>query len=112
MFISTGFFRCLFPMSQRLLLAPSLGTSPVSFNLMQRAGRWPQQFTLLPNPGWTKLSLEMNRRFVDLSENELARLTQAGDLQAFDELVGRFEHRLYAFLSSRVGNDADVRELT
>src|SRR5262245_32157261 len=37
MFIGTGFFRCLFPMSQRPLSATQPKTSPVSFNLMQRA---------------------------------------------------------------------------
>jgi len=47
-----------------------------------------------------------------LNDEELARETQAGSLTAFEELVRRFENRIYAFLFQCCGNATDARELT
>ena len=46
------------------------------------------------------------------SDEELARQTQAGSLTAFEELVYRYEHRIYAFVMQCCRNDADAREVT
>jgi RNA polymerase sigma-70 factor (ECF subfamily) len=47
-----------------------------------------------------------------LSDEELARETQAGSLVAFEELVYRYEHRIYAFVFQYCHNDADARDVT
>jgi RNA polymerase sigma-70 factor (ECF subfamily) len=46
------------------------------------------------------------------SNEQLARSAQAGDWAGFEELVRRFEHRIYRFvLSGCAGHPADAREL-
>jgi len=47
-----------------------------------------------------------------LNDEELARESQAGSLTAFEELVSRFENRIYAFLFQFCGNATDAREVT
>ena len=46
------------------------------------------------------------------TDAELARQTQAGSLPAFEELVYRYEHRVYAFVSQFCRNATDAREIT
>jgi RNA polymerase sigma-70 factor (ECF subfamily) len=46
------------------------------------------------------------------TDAELARQSQAGSLAAFEELVYRHEHRVYAFVAQFCRNTADARELT
>lgn len=46
------------------------------------------------------------------SDAELARQSQAGSLLAFEELVYRHEHRVYAFVLLLCRNAADAREVT
>ena len=46
------------------------------------------------------------------TDEQLAAQTQAGLLAAFEELVYRYEARLYRFLHARTGNAADARDLT
>lgn len=50
--------------------------------------------------------------YQNLNDEELARESQAGSLTAFEELVRRFENRIYAFLFQCCGNATDARELT
>lgn len=50
--------------------------------------------------------------FQNLTDEELAGETQAGSLAAFEELVYRYEHRIYAFVMQYCHNDADAREIT
>ena len=50
--------------------------------------------------------------FQSLTEQELARETQAGSLAAFEELVYRYEGRIYGFVANVCGNDTDAREVT
>lgn len=45
-------------------------------------------------------------------DEELARQTQAGSMAAFEELVCRFERRIYAFVANFSRNEADAREVT
>lgn len=45
------------------------------------------------------------------SDEELARQSQAGSLTAFEKLVRRYEHRLYAFVLNFCRNDIDAREV-
>jgi RNA polymerase sigma-70 factor, ECF subfamily len=47
-----------------------------------------------------------------LSDQELARLSQAGSLVHFEELVTRHEGRIFGFLVRCCGNEADARDLT
>lgn len=54
----------------------------------------------------------MTSDFQRLSDEELAGETQAGSLAAFEELVYRYEHRIYAFVFQYCHNDADAREVT
>ncbi len=62
--------------------------------------------------------MKIGRRVILLSEPEirsdedLARETQAGSLGAFEELVSRYERRVYSFLMQQCRNPADARELT
>ncbi len=42
----------------------------------------------------------------------MARQTQAGSLAAFEELVCRYEGRVYGFVTNCVGNALDAREVT
>jgi RNA polymerase sigma-70 factor (ECF subfamily) len=46
------------------------------------------------------------------SDAELARQTQAGSPAALEELVHRYEHRVYAFVSQFCRNATDAREIT
>ena len=50
--------------------------------------------------------------FQSMSDDDLARETQAGSMTAFEELVHRYEHRIYAFVMQYCHNDADAREIT
>lgn len=54
----------------------------------------------------------MAHEFQSLSDESLARHSQAGDLAAFEELVRRYENRIYAFVFQSCGRDADAREVT
>ncbi|SRR5581483_1723404 len=46
------------------------------------------------------------------SDEELARQSQTGSLAAFEELVRRYEHRVYAFACQLCPGEVDARELT
>ena len=46
------------------------------------------------------------------TDEELARQSQAGSLRAFDELVSRYESRVYAFALNFCRSDADARDVT
>jgi RNA polymerase sigma-70 factor, ECF subfamily len=50
--------------------------------------------------------------FQTCSDEELARQSQAGSLAAFEELVYRYEGRVYGFVANWCGNGADAREVT
>jgi RNA polymerase sigma-70 factor (ECF subfamily) len=50
--------------------------------------------------------------FQSMSDEGLARLSQRGDLAAFEELVRRYENRIYSFIYQSCGHDADAREAT
>ena len=50
--------------------------------------------------------------FQSMSDEDLARQSQAGDLVAFEELVRRYENRIYSFIFQSCGHDADAREVT
>jgi len=47
-----------------------------------------------------------------MSDEDLARHSQGGDLVAFEELVRRYENRIYSFVYQSCGRDADAREIT
>ena len=47
-----------------------------------------------------------------MSDEDLARQSQGGDLVAFEELVRRYENRIYSFVYQSCGHDADAREVT
>src|ERR1700733_15501341 len=47
-----------------------------------------------------------------MSDEDLARQSQAGDLAAFEELVCRYEKRIYSFIFQSCGHHADAREVT
>lgn len=46
------------------------------------------------------------------SDEELARQAQAGSLEAFEQLVYRYEGRIYGFISHAGWREVDVREIT
>jgi RNA polymerase sigma-70 factor (ECF subfamily) len=48
----------------------------------------------------------------ELSDEELACKTQAGSHAAFEELVFRYEARVFGFLQSRTGRIHDAQDLT
>jgi len=50
--------------------------------------------------------------FPSFTDQELARETQAGSLAAFEELVYRYEGRIYGFVANSCGNGTDAREVT
>jgi len=50
--------------------------------------------------------------FQTISDEALARQSQAGDLAAFEDLVRRYENRIYSFVFQSCGHDADAREVT
>ncbi|HEY3862758.1 MAG TPA: sigma-70 family RNA polymerase sigma factor [Verrucomicrobiae bacterium] len=45
-----------------------------------------------------------------MTDEDLARKSQAGSLAAFEELVHRYENRIYSFIFHSGGHDADARE--
>ena len=47
-----------------------------------------------------------------VSDEELARQTQAGSFDAFEQLVERYEHRVHAFVIQFCRNATDAREIT
>ena len=47
-----------------------------------------------------------------ISDEALARQSQDGDLAAFEELVRRYENRIYSFAFQSCGRQADAREVT
>ena len=47
-----------------------------------------------------------------LSDEELARQSQSGSLDTFEELVRRYENRIYAFVFQCCGHETDAREAT
>jgi len=47
-----------------------------------------------------------------LSDEELAQAAQGGSLLCFEELVNRYEKRIYRFLSYRINNRQDIEDLT
>lgn len=50
--------------------------------------------------------------FQTCSDEELARQSQAGSLTAFEELVYRYEGRVYGFVANFCGSGPDAREVT
>ncbi len=50
--------------------------------------------------------------YQSVTDQELARQTQAGSLTAFEELVYRYEGRVYAFAAHTCRNGVDAREVT
>jgi len=50
--------------------------------------------------------------FQSMSDEDLARQSQAGDLVAFEELVHRYGNRIYSFIFQFCGHEADAREAT
>ena len=50
--------------------------------------------------------------FHSLTDQELARQTQAGSVDAFEELVYRYEGRIYGFVANSCACEADAREVT
>ena len=55
----------------------------------------------------------MTDEFQKIPDEELARAAQAGDWTSFDELVRRFEARIYGFvLTCCGGHEANARDLT
>jgi RNA polymerase sigma-70 factor (ECF subfamily) len=50
--------------------------------------------------------------FENIADEELARRAQAGEWAGFDELVRRFEGRIYRFTVNCSGHATDARELT
>jgi RNA polymerase sigma-70 factor, ECF subfamily len=61
---------------------------------------------------WNGLSLEPVFDPRAAPDEELARQTQAGSTAAFEELVSRFERRIYAFVCNSCRNPLDAREIT
>ena len=54
----------------------------------------------------------MGSDFQTCTDGELARQSQDGSLSAFEELVYRFEDRIYGFAAKVCGNAGDAREVT
>ena len=54
----------------------------------------------------------MALEFETVSDEGLARRSQAGSLVAFEELVFRYESRIYRFVANSCCNESDVREVT
>jgi RNA polymerase sigma-70 factor (ECF subfamily) len=54
----------------------------------------------------------MRKAHANEPDEVLARETGRGDLDAFDELVRRYEHRIYGFVLQFVSNPTDAREVT
>ncbi len=47
-----------------------------------------------------------------MSDEDLARQCQSGELAAFEVLVRRYENRIYSFIYQSCGHDTDAREAT
>src|SRR5881227_1615171 len=47
----------------------------------------------------------------DVSELDLVKQCQAGDTEAFDQLVGRFRNRIFAMIYNMVHNEQDAWDL-
>ena len=60
-------------------------------------------------PGKTEMDVE--RKPVDPTDEELAKQAASGSRPAFEELVSRYGLRLFHFLRSRSGSDEDVEDL-
>ncbi len=54
----------------------------------------------------------MEAEWANLSDGELARETRAGSLRAFEELVYRYEQRIFRFAAQSCYCAADAREIT
>ena len=54
----------------------------------------------------------MTPDYQTLTDEELAGRSREGSFAAFDELVRRFEHRIYAFVFQSCRNNTDAREIT
>ncbi|HWQ93635.1 MAG TPA: sigma-70 family RNA polymerase sigma factor [Clostridia bacterium] len=54
----------------------------------------------------------MNEPLRSLMDEEVARLAQAGSQTAFEELVSRYERRVFALVNQSCSNQADACELT
>jgi RNA polymerase sigma-70 factor, ECF subfamily len=54
----------------------------------------------------------VNSRNQQRSDEDLARETQAGSLLAFEELVSRYERRIYGFVLQFCSNSTDAAEIT
>jgi len=53
----------------------------------------------------------VNCRADNLSDTELALQSQAGSMAAFEELVRRYEHRIYGFALRCCGTEADAADI-
>jgi len=53
----------------------------------------------------------MTQKWNKSSDQELARLARAGSMGAFEELVFRYEKRLYGFLCHKTNNFSDAEDL-
>ena len=63
--------------------------------------------------GWTtSATSEVSSARPSSSDEQLARESQAGSLDAFEELVSRYEHRVYGFVLRTCSNGPDAREIT
>lgn len=54
----------------------------------------------------------MTAPFQDVTDEDLARQTRAGSLAAFEELVFRYEARVFGFVFNSCRCEADAREIT
>ena len=54
----------------------------------------------------------MPNEFQSVSDEELARQTQAGSQAAFEQLVYRYEYRLYGFVAQFCGRGPEARDIT
>jgi RNA polymerase sigma-70 factor, ECF subfamily len=54
----------------------------------------------------------VNAELKQLSDEELARQTRAGSLVTFEELVSRYERRIYGFALQFCSNPSDAAEIT
>ena len=66
----------------------------------------------LARPGRQSAANPVNAPLESLSDAELARLTQAGSLDAFEQFVVRYQGRVYGFVSNSCRQPADAREIT
>ena len=53
----------------------------------------------------------MTDHYQTITDEQLAQRAQSGDWANFDELVRRFEARIYRFAFNCCGHDADAREI-